>query len=144
MADTIEINRIYKFQKADTVKLSYYSPVDTIHYTFLKSKGDSASTVDFFGYQGPIRALKDTTIVIGREVFNVTVYIINEFAEDGRTIHYYSPEIGVFAIHSSVFYRFWQLQTNNTTENRKIDKLIKSIVPKHYIRRHFPTAEEDK
>jgi hypothetical protein len=44
--DTIEIKRINRFQKADTVKLSYYSTVDTIHYTFLKSQGDSASKVD--------------------------------------------------------------------------------------------------
>jgi hypothetical protein len=134
--DTTEIKQFKLYQNGDTAKVSYYLQQDTIHYTVLKNKRDTSFVRGFYGYNGPLQLRKDTTVVIGKERFNVTAYIIHPGEEygDETTIHYYSPKVGVFAIHSIVMPRIWCLQTNDTTTNRTINKLIKFGVDKFWIR----------
>ena len=133
-ADTIIIFNIDKEETKDTTKIIYYCQIDTLSYYFVNHNRDSSKIKSSYDYDGKIRPVADTTVIIDKDTFNVTEYISNEFVTDGSLIHYFTPQFGVFTTHSGTWPGIRFLQTSDTATNRKIIKLLKATVPDFFIR----------
>jgi hypothetical protein len=133
-ADTNIIFNIEKVETKDTTKIIYYCQIDTLSYYFVNRKKDSSKIRSSYDYDGRIRPVSDTTVIIGKDSFNVTEYISNEFVTDGSSIHYFTPQFGVFTTHSGTWPGIRFLQTSDTVMNKKIIKLLKATVPDFFIR----------
>ena len=136
-ADTNQIFHIEKTTFFDTVKFAYLSKLDTINYFFLTHKRDSSFIKGYYHEDGHMRPLFDTTVLLEKDTFRVTQYILNENTADGASIHYYIPTIGVYAIHSNTWPGITYLQTTDTLINKKIKKLLKITIPNFFIRGQF-------
>jgi hypothetical protein len=138
--ENTDSNQIFHIEKtilSDTVKFSYLSKLDTIKYFFLNGTRDSSFIEGYYKEDGHLRPLFDTTVLLDKDTFNVTEYILNEHTADGASIHYYVPTIGVYAIHSSTWPGITYLQTTGTLINRKIKRLMKITIPDFFIRGQF-------
>jgi hypothetical protein len=133
-ADTNIVFKIKDVKTNDTIKICYYSQRDTISYIFLKQNRDSSKIIGSYVNDGRIRPVLDTTVIVEKDTFNVTEYISDEFVADGSSIHYYTPQLGVFTTHSGTWPGIRFLQTSDSSINRKIIKLLKATVPDFFIR----------
>lgn len=133
-SDTSRIYHIDKTYFGDTTKISYFATKDTSNYYLLSSKRDSSFIESSYDDDGHIRPFNDTLIVLNNDTFKLTKYIQNEFVTDGSVIHYYTPEFGIFAIHSGTWSGLTLLQSSDTIKNRQIRQLIKIVVPKFFLR----------
>jgi len=80
-----------------------------------------------------LRPFYDTSVVLDSDTLGVKEYVLNEFAIDGASIHYYEPALGIYAVHAKSWPGLRYLQTNDSTINKKIIALIKATVPKIFI-----------
>ena len=133
IADTNEIFHIDTTLVGDTNIISYYSREDTIQYFLVTNKKDSSLIKGPFEKYGLIRPFFDTTIALNKNRIKLTKYVLNEFKIDGSSIHYFTPELGIFIIHSGTWPGIRYLQTSDTNINDEIDKLIKISVPRFFI-----------
>ena len=141
-SDTNQIFHFNQTNSADSIKLSYFSKLDTINYILVKSNRDSSLITGYYTQHGHLRPLLDTSILLSQETYSVTVYIFNEFVTDGASLHYYEPTIGIYAIHSSTWPGITYLQTTDSLVNNKIKRLMKATIPEFFIRGQL--AEELK
>jgi len=132
--DTNIIFNIQKELTKDTTKIVYYCQIDTIGYFFLKHNRDNSKLTGSYDYNGRMRPVLDTTVILDNVIFDVTAYLSDEHGEDGSSIHYYTPQFGVFTTHSGTWPEIRFIQTSDTTMNRKIIKLMKATVPDFFIR----------
>lgn len=133
-ADTNIIFNIEKVQTKDTTKIIYNCQIDTLGYYFVNNNRDSSKIKSSYDYNGKIRAVEDKIAIIDKDTFNVTAYLSYEHGEDGSSIHYFTPQFGVFTTHSGTWPGIRFLQTSDTTTNRKIIKLLKATVPDFFLR----------
>ena len=134
IGDTNRILHIDKTRVGDTTKISYISKIDTITYLLLTHSRDSSLISGSYNNREYLHHLFDTTIVLDKDTFTVTKYILNEFAIDGSSIHYYAPGLGIFAVHSGTWPGIILLQSSDSSINKKIKELIKITVPKFFMR----------
>lgn len=132
--DTNQIFHIDSSQSGDTTKISYFSQHDTLNYLLLHSTRDSSLIKSSYDDDGHIRALFDTTVVLDKDTFNITEYVLNEIVTDGSSIHYYTPSLGIFTTHSGTWPGIRILQSSDTVTNRKVRRLIKAAVPNFFVR----------
>jgi hypothetical protein len=134
IADTNQILHIDKSQVEDTTKIAYISKIDTITYLLRIHNRDSSVISGSYNDREYLRHLFDTTVILGKDTFAITKYILNEFAIDGSSIHYYSSGLGIYAVHSGTWPGIILLQSSDSTINKEIKKLINITVPKFFIR----------
>jgi hypothetical protein len=135
--DSIGIKRVEtEIFKNGIQRLTYYSK-DTMTYYVkpdaVKNSRTNIKSVD----ERTLRLDLDTTILISKDTLRVQKYILDEEIMDGGVEYYWSPEIGVFAIHSSTWPGLTVLTTNDSMLNRKIFPLTKATVPDFFIRDKF-------
>ena len=133
-SDTNQIFHIDKTNFDDSIKISFFSKLDTINYILIKSNRDSSRINGFYTEYGNLRPLMDTSILLDKETCNITTYIFNEFVTDGASLHYYEPSIGIYAIHSNTWPGIIYLQTTDSSINNKIKRLMKTTIPEFFIR----------
>jgi len=134
-SDTNHIFHIDKTYLGDTIKISYFATRDTSTYYLLSSNRDSSFVEGSHDDDdGRIRPFNDTLIFLNNDTFKLTKYVLNELETDGSTIHYYTPKLGIFVIHSGTWPSLTILQSSDTIKNRQIKQLTKIVVPKFFIR----------
>ncbi|WP_161889365.1 hypothetical protein [Pontibacter russatus] len=131
-----KINQISRFdrqEKKDTSILSYYAQWDTLNYYILHKNRDSSFTVSSY-QDGLLLPIMDTTLILNGNELMVTKYVQNKGILDGEVIHYYSPQLGIFAVHSNTWPGLQYLQSNDTDQNKLVKDLIKATVPNFFIK----------
>ncbi|AKD05322.1 hypothetical protein POKO110462_19220 [Pontibacter korlensis] len=126
-----QIAKIERQEKGDTTILSYFASSDTLNYFTVNS---NLLFIDGSYQDGVLHQLVDTTIIISDKEYRVAKYIQNEEVIDGGVVHYYTPQFGVFAIHSNTWSGLQYLQSTDSTKNKLIKRLIKATVPEFYVR----------
>ena len=134
IADTNQIFHIDKTQLEDTTKISYFSDSDTLTYLLLNHNRDSSLITGSYSDREYLHPLFDTTIILNKDTFAITKYLLNEFTIDGSSIHYYASGLGIYAVHSGTWPGIILLQSSDSTVNKEIKKLINITVPKFFIR----------
>ena len=138
--DTITIKSYSKSTRSDTTQLSYVYKKGFLNYFITAPEKNSFISQFPRDIVNPddsltfMRHLTDTSINFNATSYKVSKYIINESGQDGASIHYYEPSVGVFAAHSDTWPGIRYLQTSDTLLNRRIYGLIKATVPEFFIR----------
>lgn len=125
------------FFQAVTVKdevyhLEYWSnesvSSDTLIYELSLNKSFKP-TLKISHEQKEIALYKDTTVIIDRNSINIMNYNVDYNITDGATNHYWTPDYGVFLIHSTTWPSLKILCSTDSVQNQKLMKLIKAICP---------------
>jgi hypothetical protein len=130
----------FRSKRSDTIQLSYSYKKGSLNYFITANEKNSFISQFPRDVVHPddsltfMRHLTDTSIFLNTSNYKVSKYIINESDQDGASIHYYEPSIGVFAAHSDTWPGIRYFQTGDTVLNKQIYRLIKATVPKFYIR----------
>jgi hypothetical protein len=131
--DTNWILQIDTLKAANTFQVYYLAQRDTIGYN-IKPGQPSGSTIDWqYGGKGRLVWLSDTTVTIDYTSYKVTRYCLRDEAIDASTIHYWTPQVGIFAIHSGTWPIISILQCSDTAVNTQLNKLIVTTVPAFFI-----------
>ena len=73
----------------------------------------------------------DTIIQIDKgQRLKISEYILNEGIIDGASLHYWTPEYGIFLIRSTTWPSVTIMQTNDSTLNRQLLSLVESSLSK--------------
>lgn len=133
-SDTNRVLRIEERSHKDSTLLSYYSQYDTVHYKLVLNSTSGSSVSGTFYDDACLRTDLDTIITLGSTSFLVTAFVANEDIQDGSTIHYYSPNVGVFASHSGTWPGLEYLQSSDSSFNRTVITLIKAVIDPFFLR----------
>jgi len=102
---------------------------DTIRYelslnkSFTPSLKNSHEKYDIF-------VDKDTTVLIDQDSIKIMKFGVNYGITDGATDHYWTPDYGIFLMHSTTWPTLRILCSTDSIQNQKLMKLIKIICPR--------------
>jgi hypothetical protein len=109
-----------------------------LHYYILHKDRGSSFTVSS-DQDGLLVLIMDTTLTLEGNELMVTKYVQNKGVLDGEIIHYYSAQLGIFAVHSNTWPGLQFLQSNDTSQNKLVKDLIKATVPNFFIKGKLKT-----
>lgn len=81
--------------------------------------------------------MSDTSITANGKTYDVVKYLMNETDSNRSMIHYYTPELGFFAITPKNWTALRILQTSNMDKNKEIKAVIHKVVPGRYLLSNF-------
>jgi hypothetical protein len=130
--DTILTKLQTTIEKNGTYSISYMinsDSLDTIQYILKLDNSFAPKYKKGKNFSEDFVFHKDTVVMVNNDKIKVMEYLLNTEIIDGGSVHYWSPQYGVFLIHSTTWPSIRILCSSDVDENLKILELVKAVCP---------------